>query len=96
MLSSPNYRLSYAEWLLSARLWFLFSSYYAASGFLVPPPGIKPMPSAFEAHSLNPRTTRKVPHQALSDSHHLSSFSYSSESGNDAVCILQMKKLTQR
>ena len=96
MLSSPNYRLRYAEWLLSARLWFLFWSYHAACGFLVPPPGIKPMPSALEAHSLNPRTTREVPHQALSDSHDLSSFSYSSESGNDAVCILQMKKLTQR
>ena len=32
-----------------------------AYGILVPQPGIKPMPPALEAHSLNYWTTRKSP-----------------------------------
>ena len=51
-------------WLaFSFSLWclFLFLLHRAACGILVPWPGIKPMPPAVEARSLNHWTAREVP-----------------------------------
>ena len=45
---------------------FLFSwPHLSARGILVPQPGIKPVPPAVEAHSLNHWTTREVPEQEI-------------------------------
>ena len=47
----------------SFSLWvsFFFFGHTAVCGILVPGPGIKPMPTAVEAQSLNHWTTREVP-----------------------------------
>ena len=42
-------------------LFFFFWPRYVACGILVPQPGIKPVPPAVEARSLNHWTTREVP-----------------------------------